>query len=385
MSVPDSLPFPIAGFQVIVNAENEWVALSLHLPLEGTDTAAALAALFGQEDVFQAIAPLACVIALADPHPLPSSTLELLPAERTVFRISPSACAATQEQYDRMAGAGYRILSDCASAAQVDGRGTTFDCAPLGLPAGIVRALPGPHLARNVGSGAQLAACRAAGFTWFSGSFSLLPARIGASVEDGTSRKRLLALLGLLARDADSRELEMLLKQDPALSYHLLKLVNSAALTLSAPIRSFGQAINLLGRRQLRRWLQLLLYARQGDGVANPLLPIAAMRAAQMEALCRSKQGDQDQQEIAYMAGMFSLLDVLLDMPMGDVLSALSLDPDVVMALLERSGPLGQLLALVESGVATPAALNNIGIGPATYWHSLLHAYHCAIEVSRNL
>ena len=195
-----------------------------------------------------------------------------------------------------------------------------------------------------------------------------------------------MALLGLLARDADSRELEILLKQDPALSYHLLKLVNSAAFAMSKPINSFGQAINLLGRRQLQRWLQLLLYARQHeDGAANPLLPLAAVRAAQMEMLCKINGGDRDQQDIAFMTGVFSLLDVLLCMPMEEIISALNLDPDIVLALTARGGALGAMLALTENSVVTLDALDDAGIDPETYWRSLLQAYHWAIQVSRNL
>jgi EAL and modified HD-GYP domain-containing signal transduction protein len=130
----------------------------------------------------------------------------------------------------------------------------------------------------------------------------------------------------------------VLLKQDPALAYHLLKLVNSAAFALSSPIHSFGQAINVLGRRQLQRWLQLLLYARQqDDGLANPLLPLAAVRASMMEELAKSLEGDRDQQDMAFVA-VFSLLDVLLAMPMTEIVAALSLDLDVVRALLDRAG-----------------------------------------------
>jgi EAL and modified HD-GYP domain-containing signal transduction protein len=206
------------------------------------------------------------------------------------------------------------------------------------------------------------------------------------SPDDGTSRKRLLGLLGLLARDADSRELETLLKQDPALAYHLLRLVNSAAFALSTPIHSFAQAINLLGRRQLQRWLQLLLYARQQeDGAANPLLPLAAVRAAHMEALCKSRGGDRDEQDAAFVAGIFSLLDVLLGMPMTEIISTLSLDLDVVMALLDRAGPMGPLLALVEVDHPTRQSLAAAGIDAETYWDSRLQAYRWAIQVSRNL
>jgi EAL and modified HD-GYP domain-containing signal transduction protein len=169
-----------------------------------------------------------------------------------------------------------------------------------------------------------------------------------------------------------------------------LKLVNSAAFALSTPIHSFAQAINLLGRRQLQRWLQLLLYARQQeDGGVNPLLPLAAVRAAQMETLCRLAGGDRDAQDAAFVAGVFSLLDVLLNMPMTEIVSSLSLDLDVVMALLDRSGTMGPLLALVElqarDGATLAAALAAAGVDAQTYWHSLLEAHQWAIQVSRNI
>ena len=227
----------------------------------------------------------------------------------------------------------------------------------------------------------------ALGASWFAGDYALRSARRHSEAEEGTSRRRLLALLGLLARDADVQELEVPLKQDPALAYHLLKLVNSAAFGFTAPITSFNQAITLLGRRQLQRWLQLLLYARQqDDGKINALLPLAALRAAQMESLCQLRGGDRAAQDLAFMTGVFSLLDTLLGMKMPDIIATLNLDPAVSGALLERSGELGAMLALAESGTTPqPASLARAGIDGETYWRSLLQAYEWAITVSRNI
>lgn len=390
MSSSEPSPFPLVGLQAVSNAQNEWVALSFQFPADaGAPPLATLLTLFGYPDMQAALAPLDCIVPLAEPLLLDDSQLPLLPARSVIFRIPAAVCAdpAVQGRCQRLAEEGYRLLIDGDAgvhAGRAGARGLSYDCSDSLPAAPALLALPGPHWARQLGSEARRAACRAAGFSWFSGDYAQQDAPEQGG--DGTSRKRLLALLGLLARDADSRELEILLKQDPALAYHLLKLVNSAAFAPSSPIHSFGQAINVLGRRQLQRWLQLLLYARQqDDGAANALLPLAAVRAAQMEALSKAAGADRDQQDMAFVAGVFSLLDVLLGMPMTDIVSALSLDLDVVRALLDRAGPLGEMLKLVERQHIDAAALQAAGVDAETYWRSLLQAYHWAIQVSRNL
>ncbi len=263
-------------------------------------------------------------------------------------------------------------------------RAVAHDCADAVPPAPLLQ-LFGPHLARGVHSAARRAACTKAGFDWFSGDYPLHPAPADEP-DDGSANKRLLKLLGLLAADADTCDIETQLKQDPALSYHLFKLVNSAAFALSTPITSFAQAIGRLGRRQLQRWLHLLLYARRrADGLPNPLLPVAALRAAQMESLCKQQGGDRNAQDLAFMIGVFSLLDVLLGISMAEIAAALYLEPDVAAALVERGGALGRMLALVETPAPTAAALQAADISPARWWHSQLHAYHWAIQVSRNV
>jgi EAL and modified HD-GYP domain-containing signal transduction protein len=388
MSAPDTSPFPLVEFQAVSNARNEWVALAFALSADAGDAFQGALTLFKTPDVFAALAPLDCIVPVPDPAQLELSQLSSLPASRVILRVPAACCAEApiQKKLASVAEAGYRVMIEGVApgmAATLCGAQSLMVDAAASLPP--VLALigqPGPHLATGMRSEARIAECARAGFHWFSGDYALHPSADGAG--DGTSRKRLLALLGLLARDADSRELEVLLKEDPALSYQLLKLVNSAAFALSSPIHSFGQAINVLGRRQLQRWLQLLLYARQqDDGLANPLLPLAAVRAAHMEALGKGLGWDRDKQDMAFVVGVFSLLDVLLGMAMADIVAALSLDLDVVMALLDRTGPLGGLLALVEH--PDRAGLDKAGIAADTYWQAQLQAYHWAIQVSRNL
>lgn len=390
MSLPEPSPFPLVGLKAVTNARHEWVALAFDIAAAPNEALPALQAVFGYPDMQAALAPLDCIVTAPDLAVTDPAQLRSLPSSIVMLRVPLSACtdAAQQKKCKQLVEQGYRLLVEGEGgihAGQAGIRSMAFDCSEK-LPSELAMlTMPGPHLALNVDTQARRDAAKAAGMALFCGDHARNP-DFGAAPSDGTSRKRLLALLGLLARDADSRELEILMKQDPALSYHLLKVVNSAAFAPNTPIHSFGQAINVLGRRQLQRWLQLLLYARQqDDGGANPLLPLAAVRAAQMEALVKLRGGDRDQQDMAFVTGVFSLLDILLGMPMTEIVGALSLDLDVVMALLDRAGPLGELLKVVEQDRPDSSALHDLELDHETWWRSLLQAYHWAIQVSRNL
>ncbi|MDB5961266.1 MAG: hypothetical protein JWP59_2560, partial [Massilia sp.] len=154
----------------------------------------------------------------------------------------------------------------------------------------------------------------------------------------------------LVAADADTHEIEALLRRDPTLSYNLLRLVNSLGVGGGRRITSFSQALLLLGRQQLRRWLNLMLFAaRQGDVRSNMLLARVAMRARALELLAKARGLDKNSQEQAFMAGMFSLLGVLFGLPLAEVLAPLALGEAVHAALLRREGELGMLLTLYEA------------------------------------
>ncbi|MBV5336453.1 MAG: HDOD domain-containing protein, partial [Deltaproteobacteria bacterium] len=114
---------------------------------------------------------------------------------------------------------------------------------------------------------------------------------------------------------------EAVFRQDPILAYHLLRLVNSLCIGVDKHISSFSQAILILGRHQLKRWLNLMLFAANRDDYRTPMLMArVAVRARSMELLAKAGGFDRSEQDQAFMAGMFSLLGVLFGMPLSEVL-----------------------------------------------------------------
>lgn len=160
-----------------------------------------------------------------------------------------------------------------------------------------------------------------------------------------TSRSQTLQLLQLVNNDADTRDLEDVFRRDATLSYQLLRLVNSPAMRRSREITSFGQAILLLGRQQLKRWINLLLFAARDDDERSALLLAhVCLRARGMELLAQAAGLDRAMQEQAFMTGMFSLLGVLFGSPLPPLLQPLLLGEDMSAALLRGEGELGALL-----------------------------------------
>ncbi|MCG2583265.1 EAL and HDOD domain-containing protein [Massilia sp. TS11] len=183
---------------------------------------------------------------------------------------------------------------------------------------------------------------------WVGGAWCMTPP-LKAQGPQAASRALALQLVQKVAADADTHEIEALLRQDPTLSYHLLRLVNSLGMGTGRKITSFSQAILILGRQQLRRWLNLMLFAaRQGDVRSPMLLARVAVRARMLELLAKARGLDRSVQEQGFMAGMFSLLGVLFGMPLDEVLAPLAISEAVAGALLRQEGELGDLLKLVE-------------------------------------
>jgi len=186
---------------------------------------------------------------------------------------------------------------------------------------------------------------RRSGFDLFQGYFFARPHQLSIRRVD-PSAVATLKVLEIVVRGGDTKEIEDALKVDPVLCYNLLRLANSVVMGTSRSATSLRQAILLLGQQQIRRWLQLIIFAQNGGVTGRALLHLAASRGRLMEAMAGENQEMQDR---AFTTGILSLVDVLLDHPMEDILSQLNANEEIRLALLERRGWLGERLRLCES------------------------------------
>lgn len=204
-------------------------------------------------------------------------------------------------------------------------------------------------LAEKVDSREQMELCLELGFSLFQGYYFAKPT-ILAGKKLAHSQVALLKLIALTLGDADTGELEAVFKTEPGLIMNLLRLTNSVGAGMLVRISSLRHAITILGRRQLQRWLQLLLYASEGPlGVANPLLQLAATRGRTMELLAGHVQRRNTHfADQAFMTGIMSLMPALIGLPIPEIIAPLGIATEVHSALCQGSGSLGRLLRLVE-------------------------------------
>ena len=206
-------------------------------------------------------------------------------------------------------------------------------------------------LAEKVETAEQLSLCQSLGFDLFQGYFFAKPTLI-VGKKLNPSQLVLVRLLGLVFEDADTSAIEAAFKTEPGLTVNMLRLTNSVACGLSINVTSLRHAITILGRRQLQRWLQLLIFTTPKGGTqgVNPLLQLAATRGRVMELIAeRVVPRNREFADHSFMVGIMSLMPALLGMQMADILDQLPVAQRVKQALLDYAGQHGLMLRLVEA------------------------------------
>ncbi len=194
-----------------------------------------------------------------------------------------------------------------------------------------------PLIAMGVDSEEHFEACRKLAFNYFEGYYFTRPQLVAAHRLDN-QRLKVIELLNLVRSHAEIKELEASVKRDAAITYRILRYINSPANGLLQEIRSIAHALTLLGYDQIYRWLTLLLFSSEkSDARSHTLLKNALVRARLVELLGSGKVPPSEQDGL-FLVGILSLLEALLKVPMETALADFHLPQQVTLALLQRDG-----------------------------------------------
>ncbi len=292
-----------------------------------------------------------------------SDMIELLPMDQVVIELLESVQidAEVVERCKHLKSIGYMLALDDLSyySPHFEPLRGVIDVVKVDLEhvdhTGLTEIMghfnkwPAKLLAEKVDDRETAKHCFDLGFDLFQGYYFSKPIIITGK-RLSHSELELMRLIGMVANEAETGDIETVFKRSPGLTFNLLRLTNTVASGVHKKISSVNHAILELGRRQLHRWLQMLLFANDKDAAfPNPLLQLAATRGKFMELLARQiDRNNHELEDQAYMVGIMSLMDTLLSMPLAEIISPLNAPPSIRDALLFHSGKLGKLLQLIE-------------------------------------
>lgn len=228
-----------------------------------------------------------------------------------------------------------------ALPAGIDWRFVLTDARKHPSPAGS----PGLTLAWGLPDVAAFRQAVGAGFDGASGWFFLHGTPLATNLAPGHAQ--IVRLLNLVRNNGDIREIEDVLKQDVALSYKLLRYINSAGFGLMCEIQSFRHAVSILGYTNLNKWLSLLLVTASRDPGAAAMMQTSITRGRFMEEIGASFF-DKSERDNLFITGAFSLLPVLLGTSMQALLNEMNLPATVSDALLYGQGEFAPFLRLAQ-------------------------------------
>jgi c-di-GMP-related signal transduction protein len=223
----------------------------------------------------------------------------------------------------------------------------------------------------------QFTATKTAGFIYFQGYFFRKPELLQAK-DIPANRLNYLRLLQAVSKpDLEVREMEQLIKHEASVCYRLLRYLNSAAFGIRNEVHSIRHALTLLGEREVRRWVRLVVTLTAAEGRSSELLNTAMTRARFCELISnRVPHGDSD----LFLMGLLSMIDAILEIPMVTILENIPLEHEtkaVLMGSPSKLTPVYQLMLAREAGdwEGTAERSRELGLSESeiaeSYWQAM--------------
>ena len=291
--------------------------------------------------------------------------LELLPADKVVLEIPPLGHAAMQEVVARLPtlqalkdqgfhlAFNHTVLESVYAAWLPLADYIKIDLSVLApgqltvLVNYATRHTQAELIAEKVESAQQHELAQRLGIALFQGFWFARPTVMQTRLLT-PAQQSIIQLLTLVRQQASTDAIEEVLKKDAALAFNLLRLINSASFGAHREITSFRQAVMMLGLNKLFRWAAMLLTASRDGGPPPAVGQTAVIRGRLMELLAKQSLTETDP-DLAFICGLFSMLDRMLGMPLPAALALLPVSEAVSAAVLRHEGILGELLMLTHT------------------------------------
>jgi len=232
-------------------------------------------------------------------------------------------------------------------------------------------------LIKGLENDSQQLLCSQLGIDYFQGAL-LSPVDTIQGHGSGCNRKVLHSLCERVQQaPQDIATLAHIVSQDAGLCYKLLRYINCASFSERTAIHSLEQALGLIGSATIRQWAALLLVAQPDETRHAEAANRALIRANMCQGLA-AKDGGSSGEE-AFLVGLLSTLDEILETPLDDLLDSLALSPEIAFALHFGEGRLGHLLQQVKHFERGEwGQLDTSRLARDDYSHSYQLALRCA-------
>lgn len=211
-----------------------------------------------------------------------------------------------------------------------------------------IRHHPVTLLAEKVETADEFEKLRQMGFDLFQGYFFARPEMLKHKKIASSKLNLLLLIAEASKQELDFEKLSAIVERDLGLSYKLLRFVNSASFARDKPIGSLKHAMIYMGEAELKKFIALLALANLSEDNGSELLKMSVVRARFCDLLAELNQ-DENNPPCAFLTGLFSLVDALLEQPLAQLLDDLPILPAIKQALLQHSGQLGKYLELAKA------------------------------------
>lgn len=230
-------------------------------------------------------------------------------------------------------------------------------------------------LAENVQSYEEYERCQVLGFKLFQGPFLSKPTLIEGKKLTSNQAIVIHLLAALQDSEVSPATLADICSRDPQLTFRLLRIVNSAKYSLPHKIESLSQAIVALGMEEIQKWATMLALSSNNEKPGELIRQILITARTCEWVAHYTEEVDS---ELAFMAGVLSLLDALLEIDQSTLLAQLSVSDEIIEAITRYEGKAGKLLQAVNFYMIGQSAFKL----PRDVQHVYAEAYYEAVRWS---